>query len=276
MVLGSQGLILAYAAALLGAPLLASNRLARRYLIAFSLIVVVLFLNPHFFDFVRRNITGVSTSDRGLWLLPLPAAVALCAAFAVPSERQLIRSRAIGAVLGALALATFYVQLPVRTNMPLNHLRFPPGPKVQLEPFAAAELTTRRLPEGAFVVADRKVSVHLPLLQRPTMPVMAKETFFYGKERARRIALRDAITRRGELMFGKRGAWLRKELKHYRVRGLVLTVQSERTRGMKFTLERTGFRPDGSAGKYRLWTKPPPARKKKGSAAERAAQRPKK
>jgi hypothetical protein len=77
-------------------------------------------------------------------------------------------------------------------------------------------------------------------------------------------------------MFGKRGAWLRKELKHYRVRGLVLTVQSERTRGMKFTLERTGFRPDGSAGKYRLWTKPPPARKKKGSAAERAAQRPKK
>jgi hypothetical protein len=256
--LGHPWLALAYGAMVLAAPLVARNRLARRYLIAYAFVVVVILTNPFFFAFVRKNLLGSSTFERGLWLLPLPAALAFCAAALVPapSSQGVSRGRTYGgALIGAAALALFYATLPTRTNMPAAHLRFPPGPKVQIVPFQVATKLAELLPEGAFVVADRKVSVHLPLLQRPAMPVMAKESFFGGKQLERRLALRDAITRRLAPVQGARATWLRSELDFYRVRGLVTTAGSERTKGLTRTLKAAGFRYEATVDKYRLWTR---------------------
>lgn len=254
--LGHFTLALAYGAMLLTATITAPNRLARRYLVAYTFVVVVVLTNPYTFSFVRKNLLGGSTHERGLWLLPLPAALAFFAAALVPSPRAQSAPRwqkPAGAAIGAAVLALFYATLPTRTNMPRRHLRFPPGPKVQILPFKVATKMAELLPEGAFVVADRQVSVHLPLLQRPPMPVMAKETFFSGAQLERRMALRDAVMRRLEPVVGERAAWLRSELDFYRVRGVVPTRGSERTKGLADTLKRAGFRRAATIDKYRLW-----------------------
>jgi hypothetical protein len=72
------------------------------------------------------------------------------------------------------------------------------------------------------------------------------------------VALRDAIVRHGDAITPERASWLRGELDHYRVAGVVMSRFAATTKGLQGALRKSGFKPVAEVERFRLWTRPVP------------------
>jgi hypothetical protein len=219
---------------------LARTALARRYLVAFSLIGVAVLLNPALNALVAAYVTGSSTHPRVLWYLPFTLAFAVC--FAAPIEAKLARRwRALGALVSAAALVMFSLRIPTQTVFALAPPTFPPELKVYRQGWDIAQYLADHVAYGT-VLAPAGVSLALPMIQHHPKPIMTKPKFFApDSDGGQRFALRRIIDGKFDAMTGGKRKWFRDQLDKYEVAGVVMPAWVEAKDGMIDTLEGAGF-----------------------------------
>jgi hypothetical protein len=233
---------------------LARTALARRYLVAFSLIGAAVLLNPALNGLVSAYITGRSTHSRVLWYLPFTLAFATC--FAAPIEARLSRRwRACGALVSAAALLVFALRVPTQTAFALAPPTFPPQLKVYRQGWAIAQYLSDNIGYGT-VLAPAGVSLALPMIQHHPYPIMTKPKFFEDdSDGGLRFALRRIIDGKFDALTGRKRKWFRESLDKYEVAGVVMLASVEAKQGMIETLTGAGFERVALIDKMCVWTR---------------------
>lgn len=233
---------------------LARTALARRYLVAFSLIGVAVLLNPALNGLVSAYITGSSTHARVLWYLPFTLAFAICVA--APIEARLARHwRALGALVSCAALVVFAQKVPTQSAFALAPLTFPPQLKVYREGFEVAQFVTDTLGYGT-VLAPAGVSLALPMIQHHPYPLMTKPKFFAtDSDGGVRFRMRRIIDGKFDAMAGRERKWFHESLDRYKVAGVVVPLSTEAKSGMLDTLVDAGFDRVATMNGMRIWTR---------------------
>jgi hypothetical protein len=263
--------IQAYLALLLLAIPAARTALARRYLAAFTLVLCLLFLDPFLGELLRFKVLGRFTGQRGIWLAPLPGALAIAFTALIPTARGRLR-RVLGVTAFAGALAAFFALVPTRAVFTRANdvvLRWPPGPKVPVYAFTLARTLSQTLPPGAEVLAPEVVSWYLPTLHHHAFPLLANAKYFRAgaDEETRRKHLVDWVSDRDPKWNAKTEERFSRYLRRYALGAVVVSHSASKTSGLGDALKQAGYR-RGKAGVpgYQLWLpKQPPRASARGS-----------
>jgi MFS family permease len=250
--IGSRATV-AYIVCVLVAWPLARSVLARRYLVAFSLVGVLIFLNPPLNPFVMAYVTGAATHGRLLWYLPFTVAFAICFGAPIAAEGGPAR-RLWGLAATVAALIAFYATVPTQTALALAPLEFPPRLKVYHAGYEVARYLADHVSRGTFVLAPAGVSLALPMVQHHPYPIMTKPKFFpSGGDGNRRFRLRRLVDGKITPILGPRRIWVLKSITEYKIGAVVLTSVAERVPGLTETLQIAGFRDVHEQGDFRVW-----------------------
>lgn len=228
-------------AAVLGAWALAPRGLGRRFACGVPLAVWALLLNPYFSSELARFAIGGS-HWRALWVLPIPALLALL----LTAPLELSRRRLVAVPITLAAFAAFGIVPAHSALSPANGVSLrSPGLKFPVEEHALARAFSSRLPAGSVVVAPRRIAAWLPTFHDRVHPILARDAYLVGfrtqlggQNVALRVLMTDFVSGRGDEPDAAR---------HF-VRGLqrfgvdaVLVVARPETQVTRKTLREVGF-----------------------------------
>jgi hypothetical protein len=235
---------------------LARTVLARRYLVAFSLIGVAFLLNPALYELVSNYVAGHATHGRVMWYLPITLAFAICVAAAIEA-RPGRGWQLIGGALACVLLFQFSRHAPVRSAFALAPPTFPPALKIYDDGFDVARFLAHTLPPESMVLAPPGVSLALPMVQNHPYALMTKPKFFAAdSDGGHRFRLRRVIDGKQTSLAGRQRTWFRTSLDSYKVNAVVVPIGVEPIRGLTPTLQELGFKRIRAMNGVGVWTRP--------------------
>jgi len=239
-------------AAVLGAWALAPPGLGRRFACGVPLVAWSVLLNPYFSNELARFVIGGSVW-RALWVLPIPALLALV----LTAPLELSRRRIVAVPLAAAAFVGFAF-VPAHSALSReNGVRLGlPGLKVHTENHAIARAFAQSVPPGSVVVVPREVGVWLPTFHDRLFPLVGRDAYLLrfrsqlgGQNVALRVLMTDFVSGRSEQPDA--APHFERGLQFFGVDAVLVSVRPE-TAVTRRVLRGLGF--EGMAGtEYQIW-----------------------
>jgi hypothetical protein len=260
--LGSGAVAFASLVAVLCAWVFCRDPISRRICIVLPLGVLLFLLNPHVALLLAENVTGPPTFYRVLWVLPIPAflALVLTAPLGLEHPRAPFAAR-LG--LSALATAAFVVLAPeLHALSPRNYVRWEPlGLKVPPAEYRVAEQLSARVPQGSWILAPEPVSLWVGTIHRHPYALVSRihylkilRAHYEPAEWQLRIALTQYVGGRWHSPQGP--ALLARGIEHFDLAGVSLLSALPWAGEIRRVLRDHGFQPSYSDGRYEVWTRP--------------------
>jgi hypothetical protein len=233
---------------------LAHTQLARRYLVAFSLVFVLILANPYLYRLVIRNLTGNATYNRIVFLLPTAAALAVCFTTLVHLSHSK-RLQYLLLAVSAVCLFLFFDRIPRYSVTDVTRMGFRPRLKVANNDYKAALEVARLLPADSYALTTKGISSVLPMVHHHPYLIMVKTNWF-GKgnpELNVRFRLRRVVDGYKRPLQGKHQQWFLNTLNHYKIEGVVSSVKCQKVPGFIETMKIGGFHLLMRIHRYDIW-----------------------
>jgi hypothetical protein len=231
---------------------LAHTQLARRYIVAFSLIFLIVFANPYLVPFVSKSLTGSATYNRVVFLLPTAFALAVCfTTILYLNSSSLLRNLFL--VISAIGLCIFLYKVPRKTILHITDFGRGPVLKVSEESYLSALYLARIMPADSYALVTRDVAMYLPMVQHHPYIIIVKLKWIGRSEKYPRFKLRRLVDGRSKPLSGRHRRWFLKEIDRLKVEGIVSSIKCKKTPGFEETLETAGFRLEKEMYKQQFW-----------------------
>ncbi len=263
--LGSARLRAFGVASILVAWALCGRGLARRFAIAFPLVVGLVFLSPYWDHWVLANVTGTSYW-RALWSLPVPIlmVLVLISPLRLDGRRSWRVAGRVACILSFAAFAAFVPRFGGLSERNHGATRIPlrvgaPSLKVPLGAYAWARSLNASVPAGSAVVAPLSVSVWLPTLHEHAHPLVVRTP--YLKPHRSRLGDEQVLHRylmtsyvAGVERRDDAARLFRSGLRRFDVKGVCLrkTALAEQARNI---LRSAGFRRSLQGADHEIWVR---------------------
>jgi hypothetical protein len=258
-ILGSGPVALASGFAALAAWSLCRDPSARRLLVVLPLGVLLVLWNPWTALFVATHLTSVPAYYRVLWLLPIPAmlAIVLC------SPLSVLRAPVAVRVSGALGLVAAFVAFAptLYTFSPSNFARLDPlGLKVPEAEYQAARELAARVPPRSRVLAPEPVALWVVTLPRHPYPLLVRELYLRVLSRhltPEERRLRSSLARYvdGRAHSGLGAELLARAIDRYELAGVCLKRAGLSADAIRRVLASHGFTLDYQDQRYEIWVR---------------------
>lgn len=258
---GSGPVAFACFSAVLSAWAFVRDPLARRVCLLFPLGTLALLFNPFTGMWIAGHLTAFPTYYRVLWLIPVPALLAVILASPLELGRGRLPAPIASGAAAALTAAFLLFAPELYALSAENHVRVEPfALNVPPAELRAARAVVDHVPEGRHVLAPEAVGLWIVTLQRHPYPLAPRAHYlnimrehFDPQERQLRLALTQYVA--GLWRSANAPLLLAQSLQRFDLAGVMWASGVPWSAEIRRVLAGGGFRIAYEDGRYELWVR---------------------